>query len=183
MTENTKILRSLTTREIDCLKQELLLVDHLWEGHGGPKDCPTALIDGKTVYLHQCADDGLNLVRHNFDLTPETKKIIDSIVTAPYHLGRVYWHRLMPGDIIVPHHDSEVLFVKNKILERRYQIYLDCNDSMLLMLDGKLVPGSEYSNCLVDFDLRQTHAYRNTSSEPWYLLVFDALNQPLQRLT
>lgn len=181
MTENTKILRSLTIDEIRSLKQELLLVDHLWAGHGGPKDCPTALINGKTVYLHQCKDDGVTYVGEHFDLAPNTKKIIDSIVTPPYYLGRVYWHRLMPGDIIKPHDDSKVLFVKNKILERRYQIYLDCNDSILLMLDGKLVPGSQYSNCLVDFDLRQMHAYRNTSSAPWYLLVFDALNQPLQR--
>ena len=182
MTENTKILRSLTVDEIFNLKQELLLIDHLWAGHGGPKNCPTALIHGKTVYLNTCHDDGVTFVKHCFELTPETKKIIDSII-APYHLGRVYWHRLMPGDIITSHTDSEVIFVKNKILAHRYQIYLDTDDSILLMLDGKLVPGSKYSNCLIDFDLRQMHAYRNTSSNPWYLLVFDALNQPLQQST
>jgi len=181
MVEHTKILRSLTEHEIASLKQELQLINHLWESHGGIKNHPTALEDGKTVYLNQCENDSLKFVKHCFDLVPETKKIIDSIIVAPYHVGRCYWHRLMPGDCILPHSDKDVLFVKNKKLERRYQIYLDNNDDIKMMLDNDFVKGSKYSNCLVDFDLRQMHAYKNTSSAPWYLLVFDALNEPLQR--
>jgi hypothetical protein len=85
MIENTKILRSLTANEISSLKQELLLIDHLWEDHGKL----TALQDGKTVYLNQCDNNGVKFVKTLFEQLSETKKIIDSIIT-PYYLGRCY---------------------------------------------------------------------------------------------
>jgi len=173
MIENTTILRSLTADEISSLKQELPLIDHLWENHHTPTD----LQDGKTVYLNQCSDS-LEFVKARFDLLPKTKKIIDSVI-APHYAGRCYWHRLMPGDGIMPHTDASLGFIKEDKLEHRYQIYLDSSDDIKLMLDGKLDQGSKYSNCLVDFNLLKPHAYKNTSTEPWYILVFDALNVPL----
>jgi hypothetical protein len=172
MIENTKILRSLTADEITFLKQELLLVDHLWESH----HLPTSLDEGRTVYLRQRSIDGI--ITDRFDLVPNTKKLLDSII-APHHYGRCYWHKLMPGESIKPHKDRMFPFIKRGELEHRYQIYLDGDDTIKLMIDGKHTTGSKYSNCLIDFDLKQKHSYLNTSSEPWYLLVFDAINKPL----
>ena len=176
MIEQTKILRKLTEDEILELKNDLNIIDHLWEDHHG---VGTSLAYGKTIYLQQgnCSPTPIlknSILKH----VSNTCKIIESIV-KPYYVGRVYWHRLMPGDIISAHNDLWVDFVRNKILERRYQIYLECPDECIFLDDKKHRNVKEIENTIVDFALTKTHYYNNTSLTPWYFLVFDALNKPL----
>jgi hypothetical protein len=132
---------------------------------------------GKTVYLNMCGND-LELYHSILDRLPHTKKIIMDTV-GPYYIGRAYWHRLLPGDRIDAHTDAAVEFVKNNKLEHRYQIYLDCMPENILVLDNIFQDNKEFEYTVVDFDLTKVHYYKNRSAEPWYFLVFDALNQPL----
>lgn len=174
MIEQTKILRNLTESEILELKNDLNSIDHLWEDHHPP----TALAYGKTIYLNTCTDN-LLFKSSILDSIPVTNNIINEIV-EPFNLGRAYWHRLMPSNIITTHTDENVSFVKNKKLEHRYQIYLDCPLEAILILDDVVRDVKEFENTVVDFALTKTHYYNNASLTPWYFLVFDALNEPLR---
>ena len=178
MIEQTKILRNLTEDEILDLKNDLNSIEHLWEDHHKP----TALSYGKTIYLQQGDCFSTPILRSSIlKRVSNTCKIIESIV-KPYYVGRAYWHRLMPGDIINAHNDLQVDFVRKKILERRYQIYLECPDECILLDDKKHRNVKEIENTVVDFALTKSHYYNNASLTPWYFLVFDALNKPLQIL-
>ena len=178
MIDSTRILRKLTSDEILGLKYDLERIDHLWADHSyDPIKYPTALREGKSIHLHNC-DNDLVLWDSILDTVGSTKNIISDTIGS-YHIGRVYWHRLMPGDSIDAHSDIEVKFVKTNKLVHRYQIYLECMPENILMLDAEYKNNKDFEYTVVDFALTKIHYYKNRSSVPWYLLVFDALNQPL----
>jgi hypothetical protein len=132
---------------------------------------------GKTVHLNAC-DNELIFKYSILNSLPNTNKIISDIVGSNY-IGRVYWHRLMPNDTINAHTDSDIEFVKDNKLIHRYQIYLECVARNIIILDDEYKNSVEFEYSLVDFALTNTHYYKNKSNKPWYLLVFDAVNQPL----
>ena len=175
MIEQTKILRNLTESEILELKNDLNSIDHLWEDHHQP----TALAYGKTIYLKEGNCTPTPILKSDIlEYVLNTHKIIETIV-KPYYIGRVYWHKLMPGDIISAHDDLELDFIRHKILEHRYQIYLECPDESILIDSNVVKDVKKFENTVVDFALTKTHYYNNASLTPWYFLVFDALNKPL----
>jgi hypothetical protein len=178
MIKTTKILRKLTSDEILKLKLELNDIDHLWSDHSSDHTkYPTALKTGKTVYLNQCTNK-LVFKSSILNTLPNTNKIISDIVGSNY-IGRAYWHRLMPLNTIESHTDSQVDFVKDNKLTHRYQIYLECTSENIIILDDTYKNSVEFEYSIVDFALTNIHYYKNNSSKPWYILVFDELNQPL----
>ncbi len=178
MTETTKILRKLTDEEILMLKLELDSIDHLWSDHSSDQITrPTALKMGKTVHLNSCSNE-LVFEYSILNTLPNTNKIISDIVGSNY-IGRAYWHRLMPENQIDFHTDSDIEFVKDNRLIHRYQIYVECTSKNIIILDGTYKNSAEFEYSVVDFALTNVHYYKNWSNKPWYLLVFDAVNQPL----
>lgn len=178
MIDVTKILRKLTDEEILMLKLDLNNIDHLWSNHSLDQTThPTALGMGKTVHLNSCNNE-LVFEYSILNTLPNTNKIISDIVGSN-HIGRAYWHRLMPENQIDFHTDSDIPFVKDNRLIHRYQIYLECTSKNIIILDGTYKNSAEFEYSVVDFALTNVHYYKNWSSKPWYLLVFDAVNQPL----
>jgi hypothetical protein len=178
MISTTKILRKLTEEEILKLKLELNNIDHLWSDHSQNQIThPTALKTGKTVHLNSCSNK-LVFESSILKTLPDTNKIISDIVGSN-HIGRAYWHRLMPENSINFHTDGDIEFVKDNKLIHRYQIYLECTSENIIILDGTYKNSVEFEYSVVDFALTNIHYYKNWSSLPWYLLVFDAVNQPL----
>ena len=157
---------------ITAIKPELDSKSKWWIDHGGN----TALKDGKTIHL-QWVKDTLSITFERWNVFPETKKIIDSFANSN-NIGRVYWHRLLPGDTIKPHTDANVPFVKAGKLLHRYHIYLEVDPNIEVILDNKIVDTNWLSNSIIDFELRNLHSYNNKSQSTLFLLVFDIVGTP-----
>lgn len=173
MLEQSKLVRQLSQTE----QQDLILEMNMFNDQWTPHSAPTALQYGKTIYLQQISDtDKSHKVKFSkFDKCVKTYSILQNIACGN-KIARCYWHKLMPGDKINRHDDRDLPFVKNGMLEHRYQIYLDSDPNFLLELDNTLVPTSLWEYSVVDFALEKSHFYQNNSTKPWIFLVFDVFH-------
>ena len=169
------LIRKLTSLEISDLKEELANNDSLWIYHASDLRL-TSLKDGKSIHLQWC-NDKLQVVTDNWKHFPETQQLLKSIV-GDNTLGRVYWHRLLPGDKINPHTDANIPFVQSNKLIRRYQIYLDIDTNVEIFFDNRIIDINQISNSIIDFPLKSMHYYKNNSNSIVYLLVFDDVGTP-----
>lgn len=169
--DKTKIIRKITDEERANFYSEIQ--DHLlpWTLHYHNHN--TALKEGKTLHVYDIDESGTQIIQNALSLFPFTVSFISSVMNIE-NLGRCYWHCLQPGEKINLHNDLDVVNKFQNRLLKRYQVYLDLSDNFELLLDGtKVQIPSEYSNSLIDFDLRQSHFYKNTNDQIFYLLVFD----------
>lgn len=175
MLEKSSVVRKLTDTEVSHLITELKLFDNLWAPHNPKyKDVPTALRDGKTVHI-QLYNPNTGIIDYSiFDRCPYTYKILSGIACSD-KIGRCYWHRLLPGDEIVKHNDSNLLQVQNGSLSHRYQIYLNGDPDYQLEINEVTIDTIDWSNSVIDFALEKTHYYSNNSQQPWIFLVFDTI--------
>lgn len=172
----TTILRYLTDNERQILKKELFEHDTLWDYHARDPITgkhTTALCEGKTVYVK----NGPSVVNHRDNSSGFTKTLeLLKQYSNNKSFGRIYWHRLLPGEGISRHSDDTLAHVKTNILSSRYQIYLEIPAECQLFLDDTLQNNKLFENSIVDFQLRLPHQYKNNSNKPWYFLVFDTMN-------
>ena len=175
MTRESFIIRKLDITEINDLYEELKLNGSLWGPHrtNSSEQRRSALKDGKSIIVQWC-DNAAKISHQQWDLFPTTHAIIKRIVDGA-NIGRVYWHRLLPGENILPHSDEAVPFVKSGKLQTRYQIYLDVDEDVLIYFGGDTIKGSVIENSVIDFPLKTLHYYENKSDKDLYLLVFDTL--------
>lgn len=164
------LIRNLTPSEIADLKEELEKNDILWTNHVYDLNY-TALKEGKSIHL-QWTDTDLNIIREKWELFQKTKNILKSII-GDNDMGRVYWHRLLPGDKINAHTDANIPFVKSGKLKNRYQIYLEVDNDVEIFFDNRIIDGLKISNSIINFPLKSMHYYKNNSNSTVYLLVFD----------
>ena len=169
------LIKKLSSIEISYLREELEANNSLWAQHF-PDLNLTALKEGKSIHLQWC-DKNLIVTRDLWDLFPKTKNLLQSIV-GENTLGRVYWHRLLPGETINPHCDSSLTFVQTGQLLHRYQIYLDIDNDVEIFFADKLIDTTRINNSVIDFPLKTIHYYKNKSSSTLYLLVFDDIGTP-----
>jgi len=168
---SSTVIRKLNPIEISSLKEELNSAEYLWSPHSNDLK-ETALKDGKSIHIQWC-NDSLEVTYEKWELFPKTHQLLKSIVKG--NIGRVYWHRLLPGESIEPHTDEYIPFVKSKQLQHRYQIYLDVDQDITIHFNRGNVEGSSISNSIIDFPLRSVHYYKNKSNSILYLLVFDEI--------
>jgi hypothetical protein len=169
------LIRKLTSLEISDLKEELANNDSLWTNHIYDLKY-TALKEGKSIHL-QWTDDDLNIIQKKWKLFQKTKNILKSIL-GDNKIGRVYWHRLLPGDKINAHTDVYIPFVKSNKLKNRYQIYLEIDNDVEIFFDNRIIDGLKISNSIINFPLKSMHYYRNNGNSTVYLLVFDDIGLP-----
>ena len=169
------LIKKLTPIEISNLKEELEINNHLWHTHYSDLS-KTHLKDGKSIHIQWC-DDELNVITDNWKLFSRTQQLLKSIV-GNNSMGRVYWHRLLPGDKINAHTDINIPFVKSGELQCRYQIYLDIDNGVQIIFNKHLIECSLISNSVIDFPLKSLHYYNNNSNSTLYLLVFDDIGTP-----
>lgn len=169
------LIRKLTSLEISDLKEELENNDSLWIDHVFDLKY-TALKDGKSIHLQWC-DNELVVTREKWELFSKTKNILKSII-GDNDMGRVYWHRLLPGDKINAHNDANLPFVQSNKLIHRYQIYLDIDTNVEIFFDNRVIDVNQISNSIIDFPLKSMHYYKNNSNSTVYLLVFDDVGTP-----
>jgi len=169
------LIRKLTSLEISDLKEELANNDSLWIDHVFDLKY-TALKDGKSIHLQWC-DNELVVTREKWESFSKTKNILKSI-TGSNTIGRVYWHRLLPGEKINAHNDANLPFVLSNKLVHRYQIYLDIDTNVEIFFDNRIIDVTQISNSIIDFPLKSMHYYKNNSNSIVYLLVFDDVGTP-----
>jgi hypothetical protein len=167
---DTIVCKNLSNSEIDVLKHELSIHGNRWTQHLTDLNF-TALKDGKTIHINWYDDSGLRNVHTAWDKFPKTYDIIRTFTKEK--LGRVYWHRLLPGDTILPHSDASVAFVKSGLLKRRYQLYLDIDPNTEIFFDNRYIDVSKINFSIIDFPLKTLHFYKNKSNSTLYILVFD----------
>ena len=166
----TTVLRPLTVEEQHQLVGELFK-NNIWDFHVLNNEFKTVLQDGRTIHINSVIDG--KFVNSLFNLFPLTHQILKS-VAGDRVIARAYWHKLELGDTIPAHHDRSLFDVVQNRLDSRYQIYLGCPDSEIV-IDGVPVNAKMFENTVVDFDLTQIHSFVNNSSQPWVFLVFDVL--------
>jgi len=174
------LIKKLSLIEITYLKDELEMNRPLWQQHATDLKL-TSLKDGKSIHLQWC-DDELNIITDNWKYFSKTQQLLKSIV-GDNVLGRVYWHRLLPGDKINVHNDANIPFVKSGELKHRYQIYLEVDKNVEIFFNKQLIDTECITNSVIDFPLKSMHYYINNSNSTLYLLVFDDIGTPLSICT
>lgn len=169
------LIRKLTSLEIVDLKEELVNNNLLWHNHATDLNL-TSLKEGKSIYLQWCNNE-LVVTSKKWDFFSKTKNILKSI-TGNNAIGRVYWHRLLPGEKINAHTDANIPFVRSNKLIHRYQIYLDIDTNVEIFFENRIIDVNQISNSIIDFPLKSIHYYKNNSNSPLYLLVFDDIGTP-----
>lgn len=172
--DKTTVVRHLSSDTISKIKQELQNVS--WTLHhdsatylkgGALRFGETSWINKYTEYLEPIEDNSAGF--------PESEIITHSFLKPGEILGRRYWHRLNPGDIIEKHDDSDLGFSKHIL--NRYQVFLDIPKEFLIFCDNEYKDSGKFQNSVVDFNLLKPHAYKNYSSETVYLMVFDVFSE------
>lgn len=173
MQHTSCIIEYLDLTTIVALKQELSNIPaDWWTSHfAGEYEITGALRHGKTCWLNKL-DHNLIPMISRVNQFSESKKIIDKLLNKNM-LGRAYWHRLMPGDIINRHHDRNLGF-SDKVLHR-YQIYLDIPSNVELIIDDAVAYPANLQNCILDFNMYMPHSYANKSNSELIFMVIDIL--------
>lgn len=171
MLAQSQLVAKLTQTEAHCLLSEIDILSKYWRKHIPP----TSLQEGSTIYI-QHFDAVTNTTNSTkFNECPNTYAILQRIA-GNESIKRCYWHKLMPGDKINRHDDTDLPFVMDGKLSHRYQIYLDSDPNFILELDNKIVPTAQWEYSIIDFALEKTHFYHNKSNKPWMFLVFDTFH-------
>lgn len=173
--KTTSIICSLNKEEIKNLTLEILEAD-IWKPHSFYFK-QTSLKDGLSCHVKWIDDNSSSLKEtiNNTEKFPQTMKFIQSKFPNE-KIGRIFWHKLIPGDIISLHHDGMRNFCKKNIISGRYHVYLNFPKNFSLMFDGEFVNHKNYENSLVNFNPTKLHYYKNTGDLPIYFLVFDTIS-------
>lgn len=183
MINYSKVVKYLDQTVVDTLKKEVHLNSNLWGDHGTPFNegkkiyrYRGPLRHGKSIWLESVSDDFVSEAGY-MKLFPETLKVIEEL-SAGNDYARCYWHLLSPGTRIDPHHDDTVYHDK---ISKRYQIYLDIPKEAKIVIDEKLQENSKLQNCILDFNMRLTHAYENYSNQDLLFAVIDILPSGIKK--
>jgi hypothetical protein len=171
MLEQSQLVAKLTQPDIQYLQSEIDVLSKYWGKHNSP----TALQEGKTIYIQDFNPILKTVKSTKFSECPNTYAILQRIA-GNEPIKRCYWHKLMPGEKIYRHDDAKLSFVVDGSLSHRYQIYLDSDPNFVLELDNKVIPTMPWAYSIIDFALKKPHFYHNKSSKPWIFLVFDTFH-------
>ena len=166
-------IRALTPSEQYLLREELEQNAVGWHPHARAEGAWTALREGRSQHL-QWVNDQHQVVDNLWTAWPKTHSMLTRILGHNGRLGRVYWHRLAPGQGIDPHTDRGLGYVQHPGFVARYQIYLDVDPLIEVFFGGAMQANLAYS--IQDFPLRELHAYENLGKTTMYLLVFDRIH-------
>lgn len=133
-----------------------------------------ALRFGESSWLIK-TNDWLMVMENNCKMFTESFNLASKFLKDNQKFGRMYWHKLRPGDRIELHDDSAHAF--SKYIQHRYQVFLDLDEGFEIFCDNEVKDTKKFSNAVVDFNLLAPHAYKNNSSKPVYLMVFDIFDK------
>lgn len=174
--DRSTVVRKLTAHEINDLHEELKLNDNFFMKHPMKN---TALHDGDSIVINWVTkiNGAYQLqwtIRNKF---PKTWAILESVANGRA-LGKVYWHRLKPGEYAEPHSDITNCYIADGDLDNRYNIFLDVPKDLVYKIDGDdtLIDPEEVTNTLYDLSTIKMHSAVNNSTEPFVCMIIDVLN-------
>ena len=175
------IIKSLGESEVKTWLTLIRDCESLWGPHNRFGGTPLIAPDdyaraGETIWLHRRDDD--EWINYNSSSANQIVDILKSYrddILPGARFGRVYVHRLKPGKIVSRHRD--VNDPKYFAVVKRHQVYFDIPESCEIESGSAIV-----SNSVVWFDHRAWHSYTNNSDRELIFVVFDLLDEPVEKL-
>lgn len=154
------LIRHLLPEEKQIIEEEIN--NNLLKFRNHTRINTSALRYGKTIYL----TDGTTFIAEGY--FPKTITLLKDVAAnlASETFGRVYIHRLQPGEFIVRHADTAELYFFDIL---RYHIYLDIPDDVKILHSGDTIA----PNSIILFNHQKLHEYINNSDKNIFFLVFD----------
>lgn len=178
--EKSTVVRNLTTKEKISLVTELRNNTGLWMQHPMNK---TALDSGTSIILNWVTHINGNYQKQWTlkEFFPETWQILESIAQGK-EFGKIYWHKLLPGQSAKPHTDNGNLYIRNGDAFKRYNIFLSVPADVRMYFDGDLTNlfTLPVAHTLVDQCATKPHAVFNKSNEEIIVMVIDVLNDNIK---
>lgn len=159
------LIRKLTLSEKKDITIEINENLHLFGNHSSSIDYSKvgALREGSTIWLI----DEAEVIYHQdkFQIIRKIMKEISDSYNFP-NFGRVYIHRLAPGNAIPLHTDSNRPYYN---LINRYHIYLDIPQGLEILHAGYTIE----EDSIMLFNHKGFHKYTNKSNQNAFFIVFD----------
>jgi hypothetical protein len=182
MNKDSSVLRYLLDEEINILRIELSYNkdSKLWGPHGSVYNnyynITGPLRHGKTIWI-RAVDSNLKLNVNSPESFPYLLDIVNTLA-GNNDYARCYLHSLAPNNIINEHVDVGPVYF-NQILHR-YHIYLDIPKGVQIKIDNQQQDTNRLKNCILDFNWKKIHSYKNNSNEDFTFAVFDILTPNLR---
>lgn len=173
MNHTSNIIARLDTTTISQLTHEINgISDSAWSNHfEGQYAVNGALRHGRTCWLRR-VNRHLGIELDVMDNYPVSKNIISNLAKNSQY-GRAYWHKLLPGQVIDKHDDTNLGF-SEKVLHR-YQIYLDIPANAEIIIDNGRKMTKDLENSILDFNMFLSHSYNNKGSTALTFMVVDIM--------
>lgn len=176
--EKSHVIRPLTNVELDVLHAELNSNSH-WINHPVYPRHRQAFQGGKSLILNWVArvSDRYQLQWTNRELFPNTWNLLEQLADGK-QLAKVYWHRIPPGAVALPHSDVRNPYIAHNDIYKRYNYFLDIDPDIEFRFDDSddVWDNSTFENTLFDVSTIKIHSVINNSSSTLFALIVDVLN-------
>lgn len=171
----SSVIRYLDKTEIFNITSELLISD-FWQNHPMKNN---ALHEGKSIIINWVTriNNMYQMQWNLFEHFPETIKTLKSVANDK-QFGKIYWHRLQPGEQAKPHTDYRNPYIIDGKAYKRINIFLEIPNKVELYFDGDLdqkLDHSTFEFSIFDMAAIKVHAAKNFSNKNFYCLVCDIL--------
>jgi hypothetical protein len=176
--EYSHVIRNLTDIEISTLTEELQSNSH-WVEHPVYPLHKKAFYGGKSLILNWITEvDGqYQLQWTTKELFPNTWKLLEELAGGK-PIAKVYWHKIPPGAMALPHSDVRNPYIARDDIFKRYNYYLDIDPAIEFKFDDTedIWDNSTFENTLFDVSTIKMHSVVNKSQSTLYALIVDVLN-------
>jgi hypothetical protein len=177
------ILKHLSKIESDTINHEWTSINEGWDSHAKSRNIfynsSGPLRHGKTLWIYKvdnlirCVENRWNQISKTYEIIKYLYEEYQYCINKKNGIGRAYIHRLEPGQSIDRHDDRKMQFVTNVL--HRYQLFLNIPTGFEIFMDNRYHNSSDYSNTIIDFNLRLPHEYNNNSNQTVMFMVFDVM--------
>lgn len=176
------VIRPLVQSELDIFLEELDANSH-WIEHPVYPFTRKAFQGGRSLILNWVAriDGKYQLQWTNRELFPKTWQLLEQLADGK-ELAKVYWHRIPPGAVALPHSDVRNPYIAHNDIYKRYNYYLDIDPAIEFRFDDsdEVWDNSTFANTLFDVSTIKMHSVKNLSQSTLYALIVDVLNPDVQ---
>ena len=176
--EKSHVIRKLTKLELSILHKELRANSH-WIEHPVYPFTKKAFRGGKTLVLNWVTllDKKYQLQWTNRELFPMTWKLLEQLADGK-ELAKVYWHKIPPGGVALPHSDVRNPYIVHNDIFKRYNYYVDIDPAIEFTFDDTkdVWDNTTFENTLFDISTIKMHSVVNRSNTTLYALIVDVLN-------
>ena len=158
---------------------ESLNTANLWGPHHGAAS--GALSSGKTIWLRPKNGpwrlQEINEISLLKNILSKYQTLLrpDIVEEVTHTFGRVYLHRLQPGEFVERHYDYNDQPYMSYLT--RFQLYSDIPEGNIIEIDPKVE-----ENSFLYFNHNAWHEYKNHSQSNLYFIVYDLISKEIKKI-